>query len=118
MGDIVTRYAQASVSQQAYNFEGVNYFNNNASYFSQPHNITPSYYHSSWETYDSFSYGSPSMQSQESSSSYYQEQIRQTSGEELFLTLKEEIKMDKDVLEMQWLNEETDMERNMETKIK
>ena len=42
------------------------------------------------------------MQSQESSSSYYQEQIRQPSVEELFIALKEEIKKDKDDLEM-WL---------------
>ena len=38
------------------------------------------------------------MQSQESSSSYHQEQIRQPSEDELFLALKEEIKKDKDAL--------------------
>ena len=50
--EIVTRQAQTSISQQAYNFEGGNHFNNNAAYFSPPHNYMPSYYHSGWGTYD------------------------------------------------------------------
>ena len=92
--------AQASVSQQAYNFEGVNYFNNNEGYFSQPQNITPSYNYSGWGTYDNFSYGNPMMKCQESSSSNYQEQIKQLSEEKLFHALKEEIMKDKEALEM------------------
>ena len=129
--DISVRQAQASmsqqhsgwgtydnfsyVSQQAYNFERGNYFNNNAGYFSQPHNKIQSYYFLGWGTYDNFFYGNPSMQNQESSSSYYQEQIRKLSNEELFLALKKEIKKDKDALEMRWPNKETNMEANMET---
>ena len=31
--DILSRQAQASMSQQAYNFERANYFNNNSVYF-------------------------------------------------------------------------------------
>ena len=57
------------------------------------------------------------MQSQESSSFNYQEQIKQPFKEELFLALKEEIKNDKDSLEMQWPNKETNMIANMETKM-
>ena len=57
------------------------------------------------------SYGS--MQSQESSSSYYQEQFRQPYEEELFLALKEEIKKDKEALEMQFPNIEPKMDTNM-----
>ena len=40
------------------------------------------------------------MQPQESSSSFYQEQFLQPSEEELFIALKEEIKKDKESLEM------------------
>ena len=97
---IVERQAQASMSQQAYNLEGVNYFNNNVGYFYQPHNYMTSYYHPGWGSYDNFSYGNPIMQSQEGSSSYYQEQIKKPSDEELFLALKEEIKRDNDALKM------------------
>ena len=53
------------------------------------------------------------MQSQESSSSYYQEQFRKPSEEELFLALKEEIKKDKEALEMQLKNIELKVEANM-----
>ena len=87
--DIVARRAPTSTSQQAY-FEGANYFNSN-----------------------DFSYGNPIMRSQESSSSYYQEQFRQPSDEELFLALNEKIKKDKDALEIQWPNMETKMDANM-----
>ena len=87
--------AQASTRQQAYNFEG---------------------------TYDNFSYGNPIMQSQESSNSYYKEQIKQPSDKELLLALKEEIKKDRDALEMWWLNMETKMVAkmiaNMDTNLK
>ena len=62
------------------------------------------------------------MQSQESSSFYYQEQIKQPSDEELFLALKEEIKKDRDTLEMRWPNMETKMVAkmiaNMDTNLK
>ena len=62
------------------------------------------------------------MQSQESSSFYYQEQIKQPSDEELFLALKEEIKKDRDALEMRWPNMETKMVAkmiaNMDTNLK
>ena len=88
--DIVARQAPTSTSQKAYNFEGANYFNSN-----------------------DFSYGNPIMQSQESSISYYQEQFRQPSDEELFLALKEEIKNDKDALEMRWPNMEIRIDANM-----
>ena len=57
------------------------------------------------------------MRSHECSSSYYQEQFRQPFEDELFLSLKEEIKKDKEALEMRWPNKETDMEANMETKM-
>ena len=57
------------------------------------------------------------MQSQESSSSNYQELIRQPSDEELFLALKEEIKKNKDALEMQCPNMETKMGAKMITDI-
>ena len=40
------------------------------------------------------------MRSQGSSSSYYQEKFQQPSDEELFLTLKEEIKRDNEALQM------------------
>ena len=53
------------------------------------------------------------MQSQESSSSYYQEQIRQPSVEELFIALKEEIKKDKDDLEMRLPNIELKGDANI-----
>ena len=53
------------------------------------------------------------MRSQESSSSYYQEQIRKPSEEELFLALKEEITKDKEALEMRLSNMETKMDAKM-----
>ena len=53
------------------------------------------------------------MQSQESSSSYYQEQIRQPSDEELFLALKEEIKTDDEALEMRLSNIKPKVDANM-----
>ena len=55
------------------------------------------------------------MQSQESSSSCYQEQFRQPSIEEQFLTLKEEFKKDKDTLEMWFPIMETKMDAKMIT---
>ena len=53
------------------------------------------------------------MRSQESSSSYYQERFQQPSDEELFCALKEEIKKDKEALEMRWPNMETKMDTNI-----
>ena len=53
------------------------------------------------------------MQSQESSSSYYQEQIRKPLDEKLFLTLKEEIKKDNEALEMRLSNIEPKVDGNM-----
>ena len=53
------------------------------------------------------------MQSQESSSSYYQEQLRQQSDEKLFRALKEEIKNDKEALEMHFPIMETKVDANM-----
>ena len=50
---------------------------------------------------------------QEGSSSYFQEKIRQSSDEGLFLTLKEEIKRDNEALEMRWPSIETKMDANM-----
>ena len=43
--DITAIQAQASRSQQAYNLEGVHYFNNNDGHVFQPHNNMPSYSH-------------------------------------------------------------------------
>ena len=60
--NIVARKTQTSTSQQAYNFGGVNSFNN-AGYISQPHNYMLSYNHSGWGIHDNFSYGHLSMQS-------------------------------------------------------
>ena len=53
------------------------------------------------------------MQSQESSSSYYQEKFRQPSDEELFLALKEEIKRDNEDLQIRLPIMETKMDANM-----
>ena len=53
------------------------------------------------------------MQSKKSSSSYYQEQFLQPFEEELVLALKEEIKKDKEVLEMQLPNIEPQLDSNM-----
>ena len=53
------------------------------------------------------------MQSQESSSSYYQEQIRQPSFKEQFLALKEEIKKENDTQEMRLPNIEPKVDANM-----
>ena len=57
------------------------------------------------------------MQSKKGSSSYYQEQIRQPSDEELFLALKEEIKRDNEAIELWWPNKETNMETKMDAKL-
>ena len=70
------------------------YLNYNGGHFFQPHNIIPSYYHSSWMTYQEFSYGRPNFQNQGSSSYKYQEQILQPSDEEQFYALLNEIKKD------------------------
>ena len=72
--EIIARQAQASMSQQVYNFGVVNSFNNEG-YFSQHHSYMLSYNHSSWGTHDNLSYGHPIMQSQGSSSSNYQDQF-------------------------------------------
>ena len=53
------------------------------------------------------------MHGQEGSRSYFQEKIRQSSDEGLFLTLKEEIKWDNEALEMRWPSIETKMDANM-----
>ena len=53
------------------------------------------------------------MQSQGSSSSYYQEQFWQPSDVELFLALKEEIKRDNEALPMRLAIMETKMDANM-----
>ena len=86
---------------------------NNAGYISQPHNYMLSYNHSGWGTYGNISYGYPSVQSIGSSSSYYQEQLRQPSNEELFLALKEEIKRDNEALQIWFPIMETKMDTYM-----
>ena len=53
------------------------------------------------------------MKSQEGSSSNYQEQIRQSLDEELFLALKEEIKRDNEDLQMQLSNIEPKVNANI-----
>ena len=111
--DIVVRQAQTSTSQQAYNFEGGNHFNNQLSYFSQPQNYLSSYHYSGWGTYDNFSHGHPIMQNQRSLSSYYQEQFQKPSDEKLFLALKEEIKRDNEALRIRLPIMETKMDTNM-----
>ena len=78
------------MTQQAYNFGGVNSFNS-TSYVSQLENYIPSYHHLGWGTYDNFSYEYPRTQIKNSSSSYFQEQVMQLSEEELFLALKDEM---------------------------
>ena len=47
------------------------------------------------------------------SSSYYQEQFRQPSYEELFLALKEDIKRDNEALQMRFPIMETEMDATM-----
>ena len=100
------------MSQQAYNFGRVNSFNN-AGHFSQTHSYMPSYNHSGWGTHDNLFYDHPITQSQGSSSSYFQEQFRKPSDEELFLALKEEIKRDNEALEMRLPIMEPKMDANM-----
>ena len=73
----------------------------------------PSYYHSVWRTYEDFSYGNISIQSQEGLSSNYQEQIRQPSFEEKFHALLEETKKENEDLEKWFPNIEANMEANM-----
>ena len=73
------------MTQQDYNFGGVNSFNS-TSYVSQLENYIPSY-----QTYDNFSYEYPRTQIKNSSSSYFQEQVMQLSEEDLFLALKYEM---------------------------
>ena len=53
------------------------------------------------------------MQSQGSSSSNYQEKLQQSSDEDLFLALKEEIKRDNKALEMKLPIIESKMDANM-----
>ena len=53
------------------------------------------------------------MHSQEDSSSYFQEQIKKPSDDELFLALKEEIKRDNEALEMWWPNIETKIDAKL-----
>ena len=72
-----------------------------------------SYNHAGWGTHRNISYGHPSVQPQEGSSSYYQEQFQQPSDEELFLALKEESKRDNEALEMRFPIMETKIEANM-----
>ena len=106
MEEIATMQEQASMIQQAFYFEEVHYSNNNEGYFFQPHNNMPSYYNSGWRTYENFSYGNPSFQSQEGSSSNYQGQIRQLSFEEQILALLDETKKENDTQEKRFPNME------------
>ena len=53
------------------------------------------------------------MHNEKSSSSYYQEQFRQPSNEELFLALKEELKRDNEALQIRLPIMETKMDANM-----
>ena len=108
--------AQTPATQQDYNFGGVNSFNS-MGYVSQLENYKPSYHHPNLGTYDNFSYGYPSTHIQDSSSSYFQEQVMQSSKQELFLTLKYEIKKDNVALKRRLSNIEPNMEANMETKL-
>ena len=59
----------------------------------------PSYYRSSWRTYEDFSYGSPNFQIQGGSRYNYKEQFQQPSDEELFYALLNEMKEDNDACE-------------------
>ena len=108
--------AQTPTTQQDYNFGGVNSFNS-MGYVSQLENYIPSYHHPNLGTYDNFSYGYPSTHIQDSSSSYFQEQVMQSSKQELFLALKYEIKKDNVALKRRLSNIEPNMEANMETKL-
>ena len=72
-----------------------------------------SYNNLGWGTHDNISYGHPIMQNQGSSSSYYQEQFRKPSDEELFLVFREEIKKDNEALQMRLSIMELKMDANM-----
>ena len=67
--EIVVRQAQTSISQEGYNFRGVNSFNN-VGYVSQLEIYISSYNHLGWGTLDNSPYGNPSMPSQQGSSSF------------------------------------------------
>ena len=71
----------------------------------------PSYYHSSWRTYEDFSYGSQNFQSEGGSSYNYQEQIQQPYDEEQFYALLNEMKKECDAWEVKtkvkFINEES-----------
>ena len=68
------------------------YLNYSGGHYFQPHNIIPSYYYSSWRTYEDFSYRSQNFQSQGGLSYNYQEQIKQPFDEEKFYALLNEMK--------------------------
>ena len=103
------------MTQQDYNFGEVNSFNS-MGYVSELEKYIASYHHPNWGTYDNFYYEYPSTQIQDSSSSYFQEQVMQPSEEELFLALKDEIKKDNEALERRLSNIEPNIEANRETK--
>ena len=73
----------------------------------------PSYYHLVWRS-KYFSYGNPIIQSQDGSSSNYQEQIKEPSFEEQILSSLEETKKENGAREKRFPNMETNMEANMD----
>ena len=73
----------------------------------------PSYYHSSWRTYEDFFYRSQNYQSQGGSSYNYQEQIQQPSDEEQFYALLNEMKKYHAAWEAKMKNKVTNEEDNM-----
>ena len=97
LGPMVAIQAQASTSQQTFDFEEVRYLNQNESHFFQLNNNVPRYYHPGWTTYEDFSYGNPSFQGQGASSFNYQGQTKQSSFKENILALLNETIKSKDL---------------------
>ena len=75
LGQIAAMQAQASRSQQDFDYKEAHYLKNNEGYF-----LT--YYYTGWKAYEDFSYENPSFQSQEGSSFNYHGQIWQPSFKE------------------------------------
>ena len=109
------------MSQQAFDFEEAHYLNYNGGHFFYPKNNVPNYYYLGWRTYEDFSYGNSSFQSQEGLSSNYEEQKRQSSFEDQTLALLDEIKKSNEMrlsnLEVNQANTNATL-RNLETQIR
>ena len=106
------------MSQQAFDFEKVHYLNYNGCHFFQPNNNVPNYYHSSWRTYEDFSYRNSSFIVKNSN---YEEQRRQPSFEDQTLALLDDIKKSNEIrlsnLEANQVNKNSTL-KNLETQIR